>query len=135
MAVDCRYVSTSANMQKSFSNRIDREELLARLARLAPVATPRWGTMTAHRMLAHLVDWMLMAKGDLAIARKSTVLQYPPLKQLAIYWLPFPRGVPTAPELISRKPLDWAIECAAMREHMQWFEHRDPNAPWPEHPI
>ena len=86
-------------------------------------------------MLAHLADWMLMAKGELATAPKNRLLRFPPLKQLAIYWLPFPRGVPTAPELISRKPAEWATECAAIREHLRWFGNRDPEVVWPEHPV
>ena len=122
-------------MQKSFSNALARQELLDRLERLAPETTPRWGTMTAPQMLAHLVDWMLMAKGELKTAPKNRLLRYPPLKQLAIYWLPFPKGVPTAPELISRKPLEWAAERAALRTHMEWFENLNSNVVWPEHPV
>ena len=122
-------------MQKTLSNARARQELLDRLARLRPEATPLWGKMTAPQMLAHLTDWMLMAKGELKTAPKNVPLRYPPLKQLAIYWLPFPRGVPTAPELISRKPSEWAIEHAAVRQHLQSFENLHPNAIWPEHPA
>src|SRR4051812_42772378 len=89
-------------MPKSLSNASAREELLDRMQRLSPEAMARWGKMTAPQMLAHLADWMLMAKGEIRIAPRNKVLRYPPLKQLVIYWLPFPRGVPTAPELISR---------------------------------
>jgi hypothetical protein len=122
-------------MRKSLSNARAREELLDRLERLAPDAAPRWGKMTAPQMLAHLVDWMLMAKGDLKTAAKKRALRYPPIKQLVIYWLPFPRSVPTAPELISRKPAEWAIERAAVHKHVQWFENLDPTVAWPEHPA
>lgn len=122
-------------MQKSLYNARARQELLARLERLTPDATPLWGRMTAPRMLAHLADWMLMAKGELKAAAKNRPLRYPLVKQLVIYWLPFPKGVPTAPELISRKPLEWAIERAAVRQHVLWFESLNPNATWPEHPA
>jgi hypothetical protein len=122
-------------MQKSLSNSRARQELLDRLERLTPEATPLWGMMTAPQMLAHLADWMLMAKGELRVGAKTRPLRYPPLKQLVIYWLPFPQGVPTAPELISRKPLEWAIEQAAVRKHVQSFENLDPKAKWPEHPV
>ena len=101
-------------MQKSLSNATARQELLDRLDRLSPESARVWGTMTAHQMLAHLADWMLMAKGELKTAPIERVLRYPPLKQLAIYWLPFPRGVPTAPELKGRKPLAWSVERAAV---------------------
>jgi hypothetical protein len=91
--------------------------------------------MNAPRMLAHLVDWMQMAKGELQTAAKKRILRYPPLKQLAIYWLPFPRGVPTAQELIKREAFDWAGEHAAVCRHVQSFDQLDPKAIWPEHPA
>jgi hypothetical protein len=122
-------------MPKSLSNARARQELLDRLERLVPEAKPLWGLMTAPQMLAHLADWMLMAKGELKAAPKNRHLQYPPIKQLVIYWLPFPRGVPTAPELISREPSAWAIEHAAVRLHVQSFEELDPKVMWPEHPV
>jgi hypothetical protein len=122
-------------MPKSLLNPRARQELLDRLERLKPEATPLWGKMTAPQMLAHVADWMLMAKGDLKAAPKKRPLRYPPLKQLVIYWLPFPQSVPTAPELISRKPSDWAIERSAVRQHVQSFEQLDPKAMWPEHPV
>jgi len=123
-------------MQRSLSNALARKELLDRLERLTPDTTPLWGEMTAPQMLAHLADWMLMAKGELKAARINRPLRYPPLKQLVIYWLPFPKNVPTAPELKGRKPLEWAVERGAVRRHVQSFENMDPPiATWPEHPV
>jgi hypothetical protein len=122
-------------MQRSLANALARKELLDRLERLMPDATPLWGEMTAPQMLAHLADWMLMAKGELKAARINRPLRYPPLKQLVIYWLPFPRNVPTAPELKGRKPLEWAVERAAVRRHVQSFENIGPISTWPEHPV
>ena len=122
-------------MGKSLSNARARRELIDRLERLRREATPLWGRMTAPQMLAHLADWMLMAKGEIRTAAKIPILRYPPLKQLLIYWIPIPKGVPTAPELISRKPSDWEIEQAAVRRHVQWFENLDPKTTWPEHPV
>src|SRR6185312_8855160 len=52
------------DMPKSMSNVRARQELLDRLERLSPDATPLWGKMNASQMLAHLTDWMLMASGD-----------------------------------------------------------------------
>lgn len=122
-------------MQRSLSNARARQELLDRLDRLSPEAKARWGRMTARQMLAHLVDWMLMAKGELKTAAKNLPLRYPVLKQLVIYWLPFPKGVPTAPELVSRAPLEWAIERDALRHHILSFGSPDPKAMWPDHPA
>jgi hypothetical protein len=76
---------------------------------------------------------MLMAKGELKVALKNRPQRYPPLKQLMIYWLPFPRGIPTSPELVGRRPLEWSIESAAVRKHVESFEN--PRATSPEHPV
>ncbi len=122
-------------MQKSMSDARARQELLDRLGRLTPDAPPRWGRMTAPQMLAHLADWMLMASGDLKTAARSSVLRYPPIKQLAIYWLPFPRNVQTSPELLARKPSVWGAEQASVRERVQSFEKLYVEPPWPEHPV
>jgi hypothetical protein len=122
-------------MQRSLANAGNRQELLERLARLRPDASPLWGKMTAPRMLAHLADWMLMASGDLHVAPKKVVLRYTPIKQLAIYLLPFPKGVPTAPELLARTPSEWATETASVSERIQSFETLYRKSQWPDHPV
>src|SRR5438067_7875324 len=122
-------------MQKSLSDARARQELLDRLEHLKPDATPRWGRMTAPQMLAHLADWMLMASGDIKTAARNGALRYSPLKQIAIYWLPFPKNVQTSPELLARKPLEWSIEHASVRERVLSFEKLYAEPPWPEHPV
>ena len=122
-------------MAKSLSDARSRQELLDRLDRLAPGATPLWGRMTAPQMLAHLSDWMLMAEGALETAPKKRFLRFPLVKQLVIYWLPWPKGVPTAPELLGRTPLEWAVERASVREHVRSFADLDSRAPRPVHPA
>lgn len=122
-------------MQRSLSNARARHALLDRLARLSPEARARWGKMTAPQMLAHLVDWMLMAEGKLKTAPKLHPLRYAPIKQLAIYWLPFPKSVPTAPELIGREPLEWVIERDALRRHVESFAQLASRSDWPDHPA
>jgi hypothetical protein len=122
-------------MQRSLSNARARQALLDRLKQLSPEARPRWGTMSAPQMLAHLVDWMLMAEGKLKAAPKRRPLRYPVIKQLAIYWLPFPKGVPTAPELLGRPPLEWTVEQNAMQQHLESFAQLSSKSDWPEHPA
>ena len=122
-------------MKKTLSDPRARQELLERLERLKPETTPLWGKMSAPQMLAHVGDWMLMAKGELKTASKKLPLRYPVVKQLLIYWLPFPKGVPTAPELLRRRPSEWSAECAAVRRYMEWFGNLDPRTTWPEHPA
>ena len=122
-------------MPRSLWNAQARQELLDRLERLAPETAPLWGRMNALQMLAHVADWMQMAKGELKAEARNLYLRHPPLKQLVIYWLPFPKGVPTAPELICRAPSDWAIERAAVRQHVESFGNLDPGVVWPVHPA
>jgi len=122
-------------MRKSMANAVGRQELLERLGRLRPEASPRWGRMTAPQMLAHLSDWMLMASGELPVAAKNVVLRHAPIKQLAIYWLPFPKGVPTAPELLARTPSEWDVECASLRERVRSFDKLYARSLWPDHPV
>ncbi len=122
-------------MKKTLSDARAREQLLKRLERLKPKAAPLWGKMTAPQMLAHVADWMLMANGELRPALKKHPVRYPILKQLMIYWVPFPKGLPTAKELITRKPAAWSVERAAVREHFKSFGNPDPKAIWPDHPL
>jgi hypothetical protein len=122
-------------MPKSLSNARVRQEVLDRLGRLAPEATPLWGRMSAPQMLAHLADWMLMATGELEVAVIRRPLRYTPIKQLVIYYLPFPKSVPTAPELIKRKPSAWAVEHATVCRYVHSFENANQKELWPEHPV
>ena len=122
-------------MPKSMSNASARRELLERLERLTPQATPMWGRMNASQMLAHLTNWMLMASGEIVTAPKKRMLRYPPIKQFVVYWLPWPKGVPTAPELISRTPSEWNAERAAVRQSVESFEQLYLKGTFPEHPA
>jgi hypothetical protein len=57
------------------------------------------------------------------------------LKQLIIYLLQFPKGSPTAPELLEGD--DTSIEAARadLVRGLDDFVNRDDAAPWPEHPA
>src|SRR5690242_8012845 len=79
-----------------------REDICRRVEQLTPAATAQWGKFTATKMLAHLNDALRMASGELPVAPKNMPLRYWPIKQLVIYVLPFPKGAPTAPELLAR---------------------------------
>lgn len=109
--------------------------MLDRLERLSPDTVPLWGSMNAPQMLDHQVKWMRMAAGDLETAFMNLPLRYPLVKHFVIYWMPWPRGVPTAPELMSAEPADWAGGRAAVRQLIQSFEKRDPKAAWAMHPA
>lgn len=111
-----------------------RDELRSRLAQLTPSATPRWGRMTAPQMVAHLADSARMTIGDLPVEPKKTPLRFAPLKQLCIYCLPIPKGVPTAPELIGRAPGEWTHEIHAAGALLERIAS-PPDGPRPAHPV
>jgi len=79
-----------------------RSSFLDRLNKLNTETTPRWGKLHASGMVAHLNDSYRMTIGELHVKPKNLPLKYTPIKQLVIYVLPFPKGAPTAPELIAR---------------------------------
>ncbi len=113
----------------------DRSALLDRLTRLNADAKPQWGKMNCAQMLAHLNDSMRMTVGDLPAQSKGGPLRYTPLKQLIIYWLPWPQGAPTAPELISRAPDGIEQETAAVQALVERFAQCADKSQWPEHPA
>lgn len=80
----------------------DHASLQARLAALTPESQARWGRMSVEAMLAHLCQAARLALGELDAAPKNKRLfQVFPLKHLILYVLPFPKGAPTAPELLT----------------------------------
>lgn len=112
-----------------------RQDLRQRLGRLTPASNRRWGSMSAPQMLAHLVDAMRMAVGDIAVPSRNLPLRFTPIKQLVIYCLPFPKGAPTAPQLVSRPAGDWPSECATLVTLIERFAECDRDRAWPDHPA
>jgi hypothetical protein len=113
-----------------------QRELASRIARLSPDAAPRWGRMSAQQMVCHLRLNMKMALGEQPVTIRWTPFRLPLVKQFLIYYAPFPKNVPTAPELIvTATPNGWdadirdlsalIVQCAACYRH----------APWPDHPV
>jgi len=82
-----------------------REVLCGRLGALRPESQARWGRMSVGAMLSHLGQSTRMALGELEVAPKHMrAFQVFPLKHLILYVLPFPKGAPTAPELLAAPP-------------------------------
>jgi hypothetical protein len=72
---------------------------------------------------------------DLPVAPKRLPIRYPPLKQLIIFCLPFPKSVPTAPELVSREPGEWSDEVSILRAFVEQAAGRDKAEQFPAHPA
>ena len=90
-------------------NDADRASICARIAGVTGSAVPRWGQMDPKAMLNHLRQSALMAVGELSVASKNKrVFQVFPVKHLILHVAPFPKGAPTAPELLV--PCEAAVE-------------------------
>src|SRR4051812_37863186 len=85
---------------KSLLDENDRKELVARLDKLAGDRRPQWGKMDCGGMLSHLVGSLQMSTGDMVVAAKPGLMRLALIRYLIIYWLPFPKNVPTAKELM-----------------------------------
>jgi hypothetical protein len=90
--------------------------------------------MSPLQMVAHLADSTRMVLGDVPVRSKHLPLRFTPIKQLFVYWLPFPRNVSTSPELVARTPSDWAAECASAEALLNTLA-TTANANRPEHPV
>lgn len=112
-----------------------RAELLQRLTALAPNSPRQWGKFTCGQMLAHVTDGIRMALGELHVAPKITPFKFWPMKQLIIYKLPFPKGAPTAPELLARRPESIESEKAALASAINRLADRAQQPAWPDHPA
>jgi hypothetical protein len=89
----------------SILNDADRTQICERIRSVTSGSTARWGRMDATAMLAHLRLSALMALGELPVANKSKrAFQVFPIKHLILHVVPFPKGAPTAPELLAPAP-------------------------------
>lgn len=120
---------------KTIWNEQDRRDLCRRVALVKPGAAPHWGRMSAPQMVAHLTDSLRVAFGELTPVPRKLPIRYPPLKQLIIYALPFPKNAPTAPEVISRRPADLPPEVLALTTLVERFAREPQDRAWPDHPA
>ena len=113
-----------------------RSSFAERVKKLNRDSKGAWGKFSATGMLAHLNDSYRMCTGELKVKSKNLPLRYTPIKQLVIYVAPFPKGAPTAPELIARS--DSAVlddEKKAFETMFAKLANIKPGDPLQEHPA
>lgn len=114
-------------------NPADREAILARFERLSPEARPKWGKLDAPRMVTHVTDTLRSGIGEVTLRPTRSPLQYWPVNTLVMFYLPWPKGAGTAPELLERKPTEWKAELETLRAAVDRFIAREISGPWPAH--
>ena len=119
----------------------DRDELLARLRRIAPAARPQWGRLSAAEVLVHLGDAVRLALGEVAAPAQgrglAQLLRHAPVKQLLVYWLPFPRHAPRVPALFATTAIEWQADLMTLESLLARVaaRARAPRLAWPDHPY
>lgn len=90
-----------------------RRQVQARIQEMGPDCRRHWGSMTVPQALSHMGDQLAMALGDIDAVPVRGPLSWPPLKQLVLYVLPWPKNAKTAPELLQTRIED--VEVARRR--------------------
>ncbi len=87
---------------------VGRKALVERLGRVTPESKAQWGRFDAARMMCHLGDALDEALGRRTIPRQGpAVLRHFPVKHLAIYVVPMPKGAKAPRELLAEEPGDF----------------------------
>ena len=102
-------------------NEAQRRELVERLGRLRPEARALWGQLDAARMLCHVADSLDAGLGRLAVPLRQgpAVLRHFPMKQLALYVIPMPKGAHAPTELLAKAPGDFESDRRQVVESME----------------
>jgi hypothetical protein len=120
-------------MPRTLWNDRDRRALDDRLIRLRPDARGLWGNFDAPRMLCHITDAVRSATGDVTCAPKQSPLRYAPINSLVMFYLPWPKSAPTAPELLTRRPDAWDTEVARYRAAVESLIAHPKDGLWAVH--
>lgn len=116
------------------------DRLRSRLERLRPDSARKWGRMTPHQAIVHLIDAFRISFGE----QEVTVPPLGPLKYVVRFAaftlpIPMPKGVKTAPELDQVKgtggsaPGDFDEDRAELVRLLERYIASDGDLP--EHPV
>jgi len=109
-----------------------RASIVERIARLRPDRKPTWGRFTAPEMVCHVSSGLRQGLGELEAGPPSGPFSQFPMNWLVIHVLPWPKGKGKSPrEFLVTRPTTWASDLDALRDLVERFSARGPNAPWP----
>ncbi len=92
----------------------DRAAIIARLRRVTTDRVPRWGTLTAPKMLCHVTDQLRVATGVIIERHRDTLVRRTLLKWIVVHSaIQAPPGkVQTVPEMLGTAPTTWDADLA-----------------------
>jgi hypothetical protein len=114
--------------------------LLDRLQGIRPETPALWGKMNAHQMLCHLHDSFGLAMGDRAASGDITFVSRTLIKWVALYApVPWPKGVPTRPEMDQlsggTQPVEFLADKAALAVAIERFAREPRSFRFSSHPV
>lgn len=106
---------------RTLASRRDIDGLRRRIESLRPDQRALWGRMSAHQMVCHLGDALLMALGRKPVRPTTSLFKRTVLKAIVLYApLRWPRGIETSPEIDQRlggtEPADFAADLARLEK-------------------
>lgn len=134
---DC---SSAVDGMKTLARQRDTIEIRQRLKKLRPESVRRWGKMSAHQMVCHLIDASRMMTGEKQVSRATGLAQQTILKWIVLYLpLRWPAGILTRPEIDQeiggRKPLDFEADINELEMLVEMITAQARNFDWQTHPI
>ena len=102
----------------------DLAGILRRLRTVRPEHPARWGRMSAHQMVCHLADALLVATGEKTVTPATGLFQRTVIKWIALYApLRWPPGIPTPVEIDQEvggtRPQDFTADVACVESLLQ----------------
>jgi len=125
---------------KSLLNPADQREILGRLSKVQPDGKRRWGRMTPHQMICHLSDSFRFSLGERSAGSVENFFTRSVMKWIALYLpLPWPRGVPTRPEMDQQaggtKPVEFERDRRELETLIERFIERPESFEFARHPF
>lgn len=106
----------------------------SRLGKLEPGTLAVWGRMNVTQMLAHCAAQLEMTFGELSAKTRKSPFGRPIVKHALIYFVPWPKGAPTAPELLRPEADQFDAARAELEGLIDRFSEQ-PEAAFGVHPI
>lgn len=122
-------------MPNSLFDPNDRRQVVGRIQALTPDSQRQWGTMELPKALCHMADQLRLALGEIEIARKPSAMGWPVVRSLVVRYLPFPKGVKTAPELLRTDAESLEEARASLLAEIDRVVARGEAGSWAPHPL
>ena len=122
-------------MAKTIFDDAARAALVKRLGNLRPDSPRKFGTMSPNQMMCHLEDAVVCATGKKPSRFYKSMAANPLVRWLAIYWMPWPKGVRTAREYQETQPGEFDADRQRLISVLNEAGTRGAQAAWSTHPA